>query len=777
MKISITFILSLLWIASFAQNTQTVRGVIVDQDSRTTIPGATIVILDSDPIIGTTTDIGGRFTLEAIAVGRIDLTITSVGYEPRTLTNILVTSGKEVVLEVAMKESIEQMGAAEITADQDKKQTLNEMAIISARQFSVEETKRYAGSFNDPARMVSSYAGVASDAEGDNDIVVRGNSPKGILWRLEGVEIPNPNHFSDEGSTGGPINALNSSVLANSDFMTGAFEAEYGNATSGVFDMRLRTGNNEQREYSFSAGVIGTEFAAEGPIRRGSQASYLVNYRYSSLSMLDKAGIVDFGGIPIYQDAAFKVKVPTEKLGTFSLWGFGGLSNIVDNWTDSTETEVRNFRDDYRAHVGVVGLNNILLLNEKSFVKSNLVLSANGSGYSFEEDLEGEGWQPQTDVAFNKWNAKVDVAYNNKLNSRNRLKVGLIATSLNYSFISKYKGDLDVWQKELDSQGTSGFMQAYASWKHRLNETVTFVGGVHGLYFALNDTYSIEPRLAMNWQHSPNNIFSLGGGLHSKVESLLNYQGLVYDEFGNGTKANENLELPKAAHIVAGWDHAFSENTHLKTELYYQYLYDVPVSADPLSTQSMINSSGWFSNEAMVSEGIGQNIGIELTYERFLTRGLYYLVTASLFESRYQAQDEVWRKTRYNSNYLANVLVGKEFELKRKKEKDRTLAFNIRGSLLGGNRYTPVDLQASMLADEEIYGPSLSAKGDDVFFVNVGSTYRINRKKATHEVKFEVLNASNNQARVRENYNADDQKIEYDYQLGLIPNIVYTLTF
>ena len=131
----------------------------------------------------------------------------------------------------------------------------------------MKKRKRYAGAIDDPARMVSAFAGVNGNAEGDNDIVVRGNSPRGILWRLEGVEIPNPNHFASEGATGGPINALNSNMLGNSDFYTGAFAPEYGNALSGVFDMKLRNGNNEQREYSATLSVLGTDLTAEGPFK------------------------------------------------------------------------------------------------------------------------------------------------------------------------------------------------------------------------------------------------------------------------------------------------------------------------------------------------------------------------------------------------------------------------------------------------------------------------------------------------------------------------------
>ncbi|MFN5982853.1 MAG: hypothetical protein ACK46Y_16990 [Fluviicola sp.] len=266
-----------------------------------------------------------------------------------------------------------------IKARSDKSESLNKMALLSAKTFTVEETNRYAGSINDPARMVSSFAGVVGDAEGNNDIVVRGNSPRGILWRLEGVDIPNPNHFANNGSTGGPVNMLNGSMLANSDFFSGAFAPEYGNALSGVFDVKFRQGNNEKREYSFSAGVIGIDGSLEGPFKKGYRGSYLVNYRYSSIALLDGLGILDYNGIPKYQDASFNFKLPTKRFGNFSVVGLGGISSIVQtDKNDSTNYIYSVF--DFKANMGVVALKHEKIINSKWYIKSFLSTSSASNG-------------------------------------------------------------------------------------------------------------------------------------------------------------------------------------------------------------------------------------------------------------------------------------------------------------------------------------------------------------------------------------------------------------
>lgn len=156
---------------------------------------------------------------------------------------------------------------------------------------------------------MANYTGVVYAGDSRNDIVIRGNSPMGLLWRLDGVEIPNPNHFAALGTTGGAISIINNNLLTNSDFFTGAFPAEYGNATDGVFDLKLRSGNNENREYVFQVGLNGFELGAEGPFSKNAEASYLINYRYSTYALLHAIGIETGEGssTPFYQDLPFKL--------------------------------------------------------------------------------------------------------------------------------------------------------------------------------------------------------------------------------------------------------------------------------------------------------------------------------------------------------------------------------------------------------------------------------------------------------------------------------------
>jgi len=244
---------------------QNIRGNITDIASGVPIPSVSVLIKNSQH--GTTTDSVGNFIINKVPVGRYDILISAVGYESVVLNEVTVSSAQETVLSPSLKESVSALDEVVVKAGVNKYRPLNNMAIASARMLSVEEAGRYAGGFDDPARLVASFAGVASNV-GNNGIVIRGNNPNSLQWKMEGVEIPNPNHFADLTSFGGGgITALSSRLLANSDFFSGAFPAEYNNALSGVFDIFMRTGSNTEQVNAFQLGIIGIDASSEGPFK------------------------------------------------------------------------------------------------------------------------------------------------------------------------------------------------------------------------------------------------------------------------------------------------------------------------------------------------------------------------------------------------------------------------------------------------------------------------------------------------------------------------------
>src|SRR5690606_28857332 len=221
------------------------------------------------------------FMLDEVPIGRYTITVSRMGYETAVVKEVLVGSARAVYLDIGLAQSPIALDEVTVGPNVDKAGSLNDMALLGAQMFSVEEARRFAGGMDDPARLVSAYAGVATPSVSNNGISVRGNAPALLQWRLEGVEIPNPNHFADLDVLGGGfLSALSANVLGNSDFFSGAFPAAYNNAVSGVFDMKLRNGNNQNYEHVFQLGILGIDFASEGPISRKNRSSYLINYRY-----------------------------------------------------------------------------------------------------------------------------------------------------------------------------------------------------------------------------------------------------------------------------------------------------------------------------------------------------------------------------------------------------------------------------------------------------------------------------------------------------------------
>jgi hypothetical protein len=726
-------------------------------------------------------------------VGRHTLRVTYLGYEPLTLPNLLLTSGKELVLNLELVESTIHLEAATVVAKHDKTKTLNEMATVSARSFSVEETSRYAGSFYDPARMASNYAGVAVGSSNDlsNEIVVRGNSPSGVIWRLEGIEIPNPNHFGAMGNSGGGISMLSSSTLSNSDFYTGAFPAEFGNALSGVFDLNLRNGNNERREYALMFGALGLEGAAEGPFIKGCKGSYLMNFRYATLALLEAAGIQIAGDVtPRYSDVSFKLNLPTEKAGTFALFGLAGQNSAhFDPQRDSTtwEGEFGEWGFKETASTATVGLSHRMLLSNDSYLRTVFVASkVTDKGREYWLDPENN-YVRRNDAAYDIFSDtyRASTTYNLKLDARNTLRTGLIFSYSSFDFtyddddnFDESKGDSII--RLFDNYGSGSFLQAFAQWKHRFNERWTLNTGVHYSHFLLNQKFAVEPRVALEWKFGKNQSISAAAGLHSKREHLAAYvfEGTLID--GAPRTANENLELTKSFHAVLGYDRRLSDNLRLKAELYYQHLFDVPIETLPGSTRSILNATDIWDIifiENSGNGGKGCNYGIDLTLERFFAKNFYFLVTGSLYRSLYTPQSGVEYPTRYDGRYQLHLLSGKEFKL----SKGGKNIFGINGKfiLAGGNRYTPIDLEASIRDGKQVLQEDkpFSVKAGDYWRFDLGLSYKINKRRLTHTILLDIQNVTGRLNVFSQYYDNDTQQIETYTQTGFFPVFNYRVEF
>jgi len=767
----LAFLLASSWHQVGAQElTQTIRGTVVDKESQMSLPGVTIIVLNSEPLKGITTDGEGKFRLEDVPVGRAGIKISFIGYNPIIINNIIITSGKEVVLSLELTEQITSLDEVKIIAKEDKRTPLNEMALISARSFTVEETQRYAGALNDPSRMAANYAGVALAGDARNDIIIRGNSPSGLLWRLEGFNIPNPNHFGSLGSTGGPVSMLNNNLLANSDFMTGAFPAEYGNALSGVFDLKLRNGNNEKHEFTGQIGINGFELGAEGPLLQ--KGSFLATYRHSNVAAFRALGIpLGWGSTPNFRDFTFKIDLPTGlKYGRFSMFGIGGISFIELLDKDDNFAKPANTGEDifFGTNTGSIGLSHLYFFNES--LRSELRISASGWENKVSRDSISGSTEEKIRMYGNK-SSEVKYAFNYKLNkkfnARNNARVGIIGDAISYNLTDSIL-DNTQYRTLRNIDGTSFLLQSYIQWQHKFSNTLVLNTGVNYLHFAMNNSYSLEPRIGLRWQFSKRNSINFGSGLHSKLLPLAIYFIETPDyTTGNMAKTNESLGFQKSAHFVMGYDHNFSTNLRFKLESYYQHLYNIPVEQNP-SNYSLLNEGADFvlsNTDSMVNKGTGKNYGIDFTIEKFFSKNYYFMITGSLFDSKYKGSDGIERNTAFNQNYTMNVLAGVEINLG--KNRKHTLNLNGKWNSSGGNRIKPIDLEASKLAGSTRYGNDIySNRYKDYSRADIKITYKQNRKKLTQEWSIELQNVLNHENVFREAYNKKTKEITTQYQFS-----------
>jgi len=809
-KIIITScIIALFCSMAFSQQlTQTVRGTIVDTDSQLPLIGVSVSVIGANPFNGASTNVNGDFLLENVLVGRITLRLSYVGYESKVIPDIEVNSGKEKVLNLALRESVIQMNEVVIKAYKNKGQAINDMSLISTRSISAEESKRYAGGLDDPSKILSNFAGVTASQNGGNDIIVRGNSPKYVQWRLDGVEISNPTHFADQNAVSGGVSALNNSLLTTSDFSTGAFSPEYGDVLSGVYDVKLRTGNNQKYETSLGVGIQGTDLTVEGPFKKGYGGSFLVNYRYSTISLLNNLGVIKLDGVLNYQDGAFKVVLPTKKTGTFSLFGLGGLSDgsLKDVKADKiaipgNETIAADITEDYEKdnYLSNLGLNHTIGINNRSFIKTTLSYSSTGikeNVFKIKttkiENNQGEFLRDSVGNRELTYQSKIKnsvyrgaITYNNKLDAKNTLQIGTKYSQFGYDYkLSNVQDNSSSMFTLADFNENISTLNNYISWKHRFNENITMVAGFHNMNVLYNKKSTIEPRIAFNWQINSTSSFNAGYGKHSSMESVHNYFAKVKQPNGSVIEPNKNLDLLKADHFVMGYEKRFGENTRLKLEAYYQHLYNLPVENNDTSYYATINEGTDFRYVELVNKGTGKNYGVELTLERFFSKSYYYLINASIYDSKYKSLEGVERNTKYNGNYLVNILIGKEFDQLGKKN-NQTFNLNAKVFFGGGQRYIPLlrDALGNLAVDPAHnkywdYSKAYDQKFGDIYKVTLSGSYKWNKQKVTHELFINLDNMTNAKAKLSEFYDEKiPGKIGYVTQYELFPNLMYRLYF
>lgn len=760
-----------------AQVTQNIRGTVVDQVLQTPLPGATVYIngLNKKAL----SDSVGKFKFSDVPVGVHSLEVSYVGYKNGILNNIQVISGKEQVVTIGMEPALVNENNVFVKGVNKRNRPLNEMSMVSARAFTVEETQKYAAAVNDPARMATNFAGVITADDGNNLIVIRGNTPTGLLWRMEGIDIPNPNHFADQGSSGGGISILSAALLSNSDFVTGAFAAEYGNALSGVFDLKLRKGNNERREYNLQAGVLGLNVAAEGPFKKGGKSSYLVNYRYSTLSLLDKMGLNIGTGVTDFQDLSYNIYLPTKKAGTFTLFGFGGKSaQFADAEKDSSKWEGEGDRYgwDFKANTYLSAATHQINIGSRSMLRSAVAWSKVGT-ISTSNYQQGNGDDLMV-YNENNFTRKITASstLNHRFKNRSTLRAGVIVNFIGFSYFQKERANPNApVTTTLDVDGNTETLQAFAQWQGRPTEKLTINAGLHYLTLLLNNSTAVEPRASVRYNISRTANLSFGYGMHSQMQSMGIYFGRQPGT-AVGNLPNKDLGFTKSQHYVLSYSQQLGSNLRLKTELYYQRLSNIPVGNSDTSTFATINIMEGFVTDDLVNKGKGRNYGLEISLERYLSNHFYMMFSNSIYQSKYTTLDGIERNTRFNGRYASNMVVGKDFV---SKDGGRTIGINFRAVYAGGFRHTPINLAASSREGFTVYYDKRAFEDQLPAYFRTDLRFSIawNKKHVTNTLSLDIQNVSNRQNIYGYFFDQTKQKVITGFQTGLIPILNYKIEF
>ena len=779
---------------------QTVRGTVTDAITGEPLIGASVKIAELEKKAAMT-DIDGNYRIDIGQAGRYTVEASYVGYEPSIIKEQLVVGSKENIIDIAMHENSQELGEVIVKPRVNKESMVNPTALVGGVMLSMEEATRFAGGYNDPSRLVSAFAGVSGGSDG-NGISVHGNAPGMMKYRIEGIEVFTPNHFHDYYDANfGMVSALNANVIGNSDFFTSTFNANYSNSLSGVFDVRMRQGNNSKVENIVQIGTVSEEFTSEGPISKKSNSSYIFNYRYGFTSLADNLGLIGEQDTKFdFQDFSLKLNFPTKHAGSFSLFALGYYDSSTDKALDISDVESIYDASNQNGHMwGLLG------------------------GVTHRIHF-GNKWTWRTTLAYNAQHIKADIGYwglkrdnNNvltlpvsydsdphtlypysqQLMNEDRLTINTeLSKQLTHKWLMQFGGEYShrffelgyksnnyIYEQVpfltwLDAKGDTGLGNLF--WQNVIKPSDKFSVnlGVSASYFLFSKDVSVEPRVSMKWDVNDKNTISLGYGLHSMIERMDAY---FYEE--NGKRLNKDLGFSKAHHLLATYMHRFGDNLNLRFNAYYQYGFDTPVGING-STFCSVNRLWNTFDEALVNKGNTRNYGADATLEHYMYHGLFGQVNISLFKSEYRGLDKVWRSQLYDRGYMFKVLGGKEWMVGRNKQN----VFNISAkyTMQGGMHYTPVDVNAmnylmdqGEMVDEVIFkdNEAMGKQYDPEHIVDLTISFKLNKRKVSHTFAFEGINILMYETPIAQRFDLRTRTVKIEKGGISLPNLFYRLDF
>lgn len=742
----------------------TLRGTVTDERNARPLPDAEVELLAPDTFFRAITDADGHFRMGTVPVGIHRLRVSLSGFAPADIPEVWVRAGKEEVVDIALEPAVIELPAGEV---------VRRRTDPGAVTLTVEQTLRYPAAFFDPARVATVSAGVANINDQANHFSVRGNNPNGNAWLLEGAEMVNPNHLSNAGTpsdlpmlSGGGVNILSAQMLGNSRLLKGSWAPDRGNALGGIMDMELRRGNTNTREWTAQAGLIGIDLSAEGPLGKGGRSSYLVNYRYSTLGLLSAMG-VDLGEEVItFQDLSFHVTLPLAARGELRFFGLGGnSSNVFEAQRDTSAWEFDKDGSDitYTARTGAAGTTARLPVGRQGSLMATVLLSA--TGQEREQIRLGDDLDPIDTTTYDLHERKLStvVRYDGALTARSRWSLG--ASAMEREVTNLFDERISGW-----------LVRPHLNTRWSVGDHWTVGIGLAYAHFTFTNSAVAEPRASLHWNMRNGRRLSASAGRRSQLPM----HQLLRVRFTDVRPWNQQLGPTLSDEVVLAYDHPINERLTFHLEVFHQQLSDVP-ELDPrystfISPENLVNAWDEPASLQYRNTGKAANTGMEISMERTFAKDFFYLVNASVYDSRYTL-DGKDMDTRWNGNYIFNATGGKEF-VKRKEGRVRTWGITGRFVLMSGARTTPIDLRLSMTLGGTVPGgPAWSNQFDAFHRLDLRVYLKRERKGRTGLWALDLQNAVNAQNAAYQYYDVRKGEVVTKYQLGLIPNLSYRIEF
>lgn len=776
---TVFFIVLISYTSIYSQQLQNVKGKVVNSFTKSPIENVVVTLhVDQDEFQKAYTNAAGDYLFVEVPLGIYTVSFAHLEYESFVFPVVELYSSRETIIDVSLTQRVNELKDVVISVNKDRSANNNDMTTLSTKTIYTQDMSKIAGSLDDPIRVAGTLPGVTADAAfSENFISIRGNSPRGLKYSIDGVELPNPNHFARIGSSGGTFTIFSMSLIDKSDFFTGAFPAEYSDALSGIFDVNFRKGNSSAHLFAIKAGTLGLDFCAEGPLSKNKKSTYIVNYRYATVGL---ARAIGYPTQPTYQDLSFNLNFALNK-GSIKVFGMGGSSDrkriaVADSlvW----EGDVDRFNLVLHSETVTLGATYEQNLNDKSGLKATLL-------GSFTNQIDNKKYlldnYSEIVRSINQYKAipiSFSLQHKYKFSNKHYNKSGVSVNHTQHNWdVMKYNFETFSVDTNVTGLGSSITFKAFSQSKFIVNDKLIINVGVSYLNYSVNKDNSIEPRVGITYINNKKQRFSLAVGKHSQIEHFATYMFKERDTIGNVSFPNKNLQFIKAYHYIAGFKTKLFKNHHFTAEAYYQQLFDVPIARE--GSYSIINISELEDIRPLTNNGKGYNYGLDVGLERFSSKGLYYMINASYFRSHYLAADNVWRSTEFDQQFNVRFLAGKEYIVGEKKDKKNYVGWNTNIAYVGGRPYTPIDIDASIAAYETIYDEAraFSLREKNLLFLDVTFTYKINKPKRTAVWSLQIKNIfSNGNAIYR----------EYDRVLGkevtvpsssFFPNLSYKIEF